>query len=140
MLTIDASSEFGRRALERLQNETIVWLTTVSKDGSPFPKPVWFWWDREAVLIYSQPNALAVKHIGRSPRVSLNFGGTGGAGGVIAMTGTATCSDVLAGGQNEAFLAKYADQLPVLQQNNGGDFTALCTVLIRVDPDRIMGH
>jgi PPOX class probable F420-dependent enzyme len=140
MLIIDESSEFGARVLRRLEDETIVWLTTVAKDGSPFPKPVWFIWNGEAALIYSQPNALAVKHIGRSPRVSLNFNTASGAGGMISLTGAATVSDAREGGHSAAFLAKYADQIPVLREHYGEDFTTLYTVLIRVDPDRIMGH
>jgi hypothetical protein len=58
MLIINESSKFGARALQRPEGETIVWLTIVAKGGSPFPKPVWFIWNGEAVLIYSQPNAL----------------------------------------------------------------------------------
>jgi PPOX class probable F420-dependent enzyme len=140
MLIIDKTSIFGARALQRLQDETLVWLTTVAKDGTPFPKPVWFFWDGETVLIYSQPNALAVKHTGRSPRVSLNFNTASGAGGMISLTGAATVSEALANGHSEAFLAKYADQIPVLREHYGEDFTTLYTVLIRVNPDRLMGH
>jgi PPOX class probable F420-dependent enzyme len=140
MLIIDNSSAFGARALQRLQDETLVWLTTVAKDGTPFPKPVWFFWDGEALLIYSQPNALAVKHISRSPRVSINFNTASGTGGVMSLTGAATVSDALADGHSEAFLRKYVAQIPVLKEHYGEDFTALYTVLIRVDPDRLMGH
>jgi len=138
MLTIDQATEFGKRAVERLRDESIIWLTTVAKDGSPFPKPVWFFWDGETVWIYSQPGALAVKHMARSPRVSLNFDGGQGPGGVIALTGTAECAAVE--GHNAAFLAKYAEKLPALTAQYGEDFPVLYTVLIRVVPDRIMGH
>ncbi len=140
MLNLDPNGLLGQRALERLQRETNIWLTTVSKDGTPFPKPVWFWWDDEAILIYSQPNALAVKHLGRGPRVSVNFDRAGGPGGVLAMTGSTTCLEIDPGKQEAAFLAKYAAMLPTLRANYGEDFAALYTVLIRVVPDRLMGH
>ena len=44
-MQIDTSSSFGRRVVERLENEHVVWLTTVAADGTPQPSPVWFLWD-----------------------------------------------------------------------------------------------
>ena len=41
-MQIDTSTPFGARAAARLAGETIVWLTTAGKDGTPHPKPVWF--------------------------------------------------------------------------------------------------
>ena len=144
-MVLELSTELGNRARERLSSEShesIIWLTTVAKDGSPFPKPVWFWWDGEAILVYSQPNALALKHLARSPRASVNFDVAAGAGPgrVIAMTGAAVCSDAAEDGHSAGFLAKYASELPALLAEYGEDFSALYTVLIRIVPDRIMGH
>ena len=45
MPSIDFTTEFGRRALNRLENEQVIWITTTSKSGAPQPSPVWFVWD-----------------------------------------------------------------------------------------------
>jgi PPOX class probable F420-dependent enzyme len=42
----------------RLREEKVAWLTTVGQNGRPYPAPVWFLWDGQAFLIYSQPPAL----------------------------------------------------------------------------------
>ena len=138
MANLDWTSDLGRSAQRRLRNESLIWLTTVAKDGSPFPKPVWFLWDGEAISIYSQPSALAVRHIAHSPRVSLNLDAGQGSGGVIAFTGAAACTKVER--HDDAFTAKYADKIPALRRAYGDDFDVLYTVLIRIVPDRLMGH
>ena len=51
-MVIDPGTEKGGRADARLRDELVVWLITVSPDGSPVPTPVWFWWDGEAALVY----------------------------------------------------------------------------------------
>ncbi len=53
---IDFSSELGKRALERLQREQVIWLSTVNAKGMPQPSPVWFLWQDETFIIYSQPS------------------------------------------------------------------------------------
>ena len=40
---------------QRLREEPIIWLTTVRPDGRPHTVPVWFLWDGETFLIFSQP-------------------------------------------------------------------------------------
>ena len=58
---------------ERLRSEETVWLTTVNADGVPFPTPIWFWWENDEFLIFSQPHALKLKNIRRNPQVAINF-------------------------------------------------------------------
>ncbi|MEW5940096.1 MAG: pyridoxamine 5'-phosphate oxidase family protein, partial [Chloroflexota bacterium] len=41
--------------------------------GTPHPRPVWFVWDRDGILIYSQPDAFKVAHIRKHKKVALNF-------------------------------------------------------------------
>ena len=53
---IDQTTPFGQRVARRLDEERIIWLTTVSATGVPHPRPVWFWWDGESFLIYSKPD------------------------------------------------------------------------------------
>jgi PPOX class probable F420-dependent enzyme len=51
----------------------IIWLITVDADNRPQPRPVWFHWDGETVLIFSESNKAKLRHIARNPKVSLNF-------------------------------------------------------------------
>ena len=70
-MVIDPGTEKGGRADARLRDELVVWLITVSADGSPVPTPVWFWWDGETVLVYSQRDKPKLRHIAANPRVSV---------------------------------------------------------------------
>ncbi|MFN2303735.1 MAG: pyridoxamine 5'-phosphate oxidase family protein, partial [Anaerolineales bacterium] len=84
------NDEFGLHVIERLNQDPILWLTTVSKDGTPQPNPVWFYWDGEKILIYSQPFASKLKNIERNPKVSVNLEGAAIDGGdVVILIGNA---------------------------------------------------
>jgi PPOX class probable F420-dependent enzyme len=72
MFRLDPSLPDEARALERLSNDTIVWLTTVSPKGRPQPSAVWFWWDGESILVYSGDTA-RINNIASNPQVALNF-------------------------------------------------------------------
>lgn len=58
---------------ERLTTAPLIWLTTNSPTGQPSPRPVWFFWTGEHVVIYSRPDAAKLRHIAVQPKVSLNF-------------------------------------------------------------------
>jgi PPOX class probable F420-dependent enzyme len=88
---IQFEGEFGTHVLQRLQNEAIIWLTTVSWDVTPQPNPVWFYWDGKNCLIYSKPGTAKLRNIERNPRVALNFEGATETGGdVVILTGVAS--------------------------------------------------
>ena len=70
---IDFTSKFGRQALQKLESETVIWLTTVTANGTPQPRPVWFIWQNDKVIIYSMASAKKVEHIRKNPNVSLHF-------------------------------------------------------------------
>lgn len=70
---LDLNSKFGRVVKKQLKNEYFIWLTTVDAKGAPQPRPVWFIWEDDSFLIFSQPNAFKVKHLKNNPRVSLHF-------------------------------------------------------------------
>jgi PPOX class probable F420-dependent enzyme len=70
---LDTTTEAGGRAERRLREEQIIWLTTVRSDGQPQSVPVWFFWDGEKFLVYSQPGRQKLRNIERNPRVDLNL-------------------------------------------------------------------
>jgi PPOX class probable F420-dependent enzyme len=70
---IDLDSTFGRVVRQHLQEEYVIWLTTVDSNLTPQPRPVWFIWENDSFLIFSQAKAHKVAHIQKNPRVALHF-------------------------------------------------------------------
>jgi len=70
---IDLSSDFGRAVRQHLENEYVIWLTTVDSELTPQPRPVWFIWEDDSFLIFSQAKAHKVAHIKKHPKVALHF-------------------------------------------------------------------
>jgi len=71
---IDAETEFGSRTERRLREDTLGWLVTAGKDGTPQPNPVWFLWDGQSLLIYSAPDQAKLKNIERNPPATSTAG------------------------------------------------------------------
>src|SRR5712691_10160935 len=87
-MKFDTSTEFGARVERRLREDRVIWLTTVRPDGTPEPSPVWFLWDGETFLIYSQ-HTQKLRNIEDSPRVALNLDGDGLGGNIVVIIGRA---------------------------------------------------
>jgi len=85
----DPGTPFGERVAGRLATAQVIWLTTIGKDGTPQPNPVWFLWTDEGVLTYNRPDANRITHIADRPRVALNLDGKGDGSDIIVLTGTA---------------------------------------------------
>lgn len=58
---------------QRLRTELIMWLGTVRPDGRPHLVPIWFLWDGETILFFSQPKAQKVRNLRRNPAVMLSL-------------------------------------------------------------------
>ena len=57
-----------------LEQEQVVWLSTVRTDGTPHIVPIWFWWDGEALLVFSKPDAQKIRNLRANPSVMLALG------------------------------------------------------------------
>jgi PPOX class probable F420-dependent enzyme len=137
---IDLKSEFGQRVARRLQEDGIIWLTTVSSDGTPQPRPVWFLWDGESFLIYSRPATQKLGHIARHPRVSLNLDGDGRGGDIVVFTGTARVEpDAPPADQVPAYVEKYGWGFQRIGMTPA-QFAESYSVALRIRPDRLRGH
>ena len=87
---IDLTTGFGRAVERHLKEEYVIWLTTVDSRLTPQPRPVWFLWENDSILIFSKPDAFKVRHIEKHPRVSLHFNtDESGDEHVIILTGEA---------------------------------------------------
>ena len=139
-MDIDTSTEFGQRVAGHLVNDQVIWLTTVNPDLTPQPSPVWFLWDGETLLIYSQPGTPKLRNIGQRPRVSLSFNSTPSGGDVVILTGDAR-EDTAASPAKDvpAYIAKYArglEEIGMTPEN----FTQAYSVPVRVRPTSLRGH
>ena len=139
MITIDTSTGFGKRIARQLQDEKVLWLTTVARSGTPAPKPVWFLWHDGQILVSSQPGTAKVQHVASRPRVALNFNATHTGGDVGVLTGDAVIDDNgLTPEELAEYDAKYADDISRLGMNPD-QFHASYSVLIRITPDNLRG-
>ena len=139
-MKIDTTTEFGQRVMRRLQEEQVIWLTTVDARRTPQPRPVWFLWEGETFLIYSQPDTAKVRHIRRNPQVALHFDGNERGGDIIVFVGAARIAkEAPAGNENSDYLAKYRsgiERLGSTPARFAGDYSTA----IRVQPTRVRGH
>jgi PPOX class probable F420-dependent enzyme len=72
-MTIDFSSGLGARALERLETDELIWLTTVGRSGQPNPNPVWFLWRAGRVLVLNRPGSARLAALSVNPQAALHF-------------------------------------------------------------------
>ncbi len=126
----------------RLKDEYFVWLTTVGRDLSPQPRPVWFIWDAAmgSFLIYSQPNAHKVHHIEQHPNVALHFNSDATADhDVLVFIGIAEIDpDAPPAHKVRAYMRKYKDGIVGLNatpEEMGREYS----VAIRVTPTSVRG-
>lgn len=54
-----------------LRDDLIIWLTTVGPTGRPHTVPVWFWWDGDSILIFSEPETRKIRDLRANQSVSL---------------------------------------------------------------------
>ncbi len=104
----DFTTPLGKRIKRQLKQEQVIWLTTIDSHNTPQPRPVWFHWDGETVLVFSQPHAAKVKHVKRNARVSLNFNSDPLADQVSVLIGEAKiAADPIDPKRVQAYLRKY---------------------------------
>lgn len=60
-----------------LRHDSVVWLSSVQRDGRPHLVPVWFHWDGERIVAFSKPHARKVNNLRDDPRVMLAVGTPG---------------------------------------------------------------
>jgi len=107
---VNFNSPIGRKVKRRLRQEQIIWLTTVSSQNTPQPRPVWFHWDGQTVLIFSQANAAKVRHIAHNPKVALNFNTDEEGGDVGVLIGDALIlQEPPPPNRVKAYLRRYKD-------------------------------
>jgi PPOX class probable F420-dependent enzyme len=109
---LDTTTEAGSRADRRLREEIMIWLTTVRSDGQPQSVPVWFLWDGETFLIYSQPGWQKLRNTGRNERVCLHLNANDRGGDVVRAEGAAeVVEDVPSANEVAEYVEKYGESI-----------------------------
>ena len=137
---IDEATEFGARVARHLREEVVVWMTTVTPAGAPLPMPVWFVWDgAESVLMYSEPKA-RIRNIEANPHVTLNFGGDGGGGDIVVLSGDAAVDrDAPPANEVPDFLSKYEQHIARTGMTPES-LARTYSVPVRIRLTRVRGH
>ncbi len=136
----DLNSPAGRLVKRRLRQEQIIWLTTIDSQGTPQPRPVWFQWDGQTVLIFSRPAAAKVRHITHTGRVALNFNTDAYGGEVGVLIGQAQISqEPPPPNRIKAYVRKYREGIKNLGMTPA-TLQAEYSVAILVTPQDVRGY
>jgi PPOX class probable F420-dependent enzyme, Rv3369 family len=137
---IDLTSAFGQAVKVHLKNQYVIWLTTVDSNLTPQPRPVWFIWENDSFLIFSQAKAYKVAHIKKNPKVALHFNtDESGDKHVIVFTGEASIdANCPPAYQVDAYFEKYEQGISDLDMTPEG-FSNEYSVALRIQPAEIRG-
>lgn len=130
--------ELNAHVEQRLRNDPIVWLTTVRPDGRPHIVPVWFFWDGETFLIFSQPNKQKLRNLRQNPNVMLALDGTNEGDDVVIVEGTA---ELLNDASLSMNLPAFAQKYDAMIKSMGTDPQSLAADYsqpIRITPTRFI--
>lgn len=139
-MEFDASTEFGARVARRLAEERIAWLTTVSSNGTPQPRPIWFLWNGNSFLLFSRPSGYKVKHLSSNPKASIHLNGDGEGGDIIVFVGEAFIEEQpIPPADLEAYIEKYREGFKRIG-TTPERFTEDYQTAIRMVPTQLRGH
>ena len=121
---------------ERLGATDLIWLTTVTPEGEPQPSLVWFWWDGDTFLIYSQPDRPKLSNIANNPSVALNLDAMGRGREEVTIIRGSAAIDVTAPSalEHPEYLARYRAKIEGELSSTVEEFSASYSVPIRITP------
>jgi PPOX class probable F420-dependent enzyme len=121
----------------RLDEELVVWMTTVNAAGQPQTSPVWFLVQGECIVVYSLGQTPRTRNIATNSRVSLNLNCTPSGGEVVVIEGRAqVMEDGLPADQDLDYVAKYQLAMEDLEMTPEL-FAAGYPVRIHIQPTRL---
>ena len=138
-MAIDPTTKAGARALSRLPNERIAWLTTVTPDGQPQTAPVWFLFEGGEILIYGLTTGRRNRNLAANPRVTFHLDDDGSGDDIVSFEGIARVDDATpAAHEHPAYLAKYGDWIAKYEWTPEW-FASQYSVPIRISPTHLFG-
>ena len=120
----------------RLRTEIALWLTTVTADGQPQSTPIWFAWDGETILFYSQPGRPKLANIAANPKVSMHLVGDTEAEDVVTFEGVAALDPSAAPSDRVPAFARYRGLIARFGWTPA-EMAADYSVAVRVAPTRV---
>jgi PPOX class probable F420-dependent enzyme len=137
---VELSSKFGRAVKRHLKNDYVIWLTTVDSKLAPQPRPVWFIWEEDSFLVFSQARAHKVSHIAKNPKVALHFNtDETGDRHVIILIGEASIdTNCPPAHKIPAYFKKYKDGIADLGMTPE-EFSREYSSAIRIKPTEVRG-
>jgi len=133
---LDVTTEWGQHAERRLRSDIIAWLTTVGSDGRPYTVPVWFLWDGETILLFSQPQKQKIRKLRKNPRVTLALDDSKQGEDVVIVEGTA---ELLDDPNMSVIIPAYVEKYGAIIQSMGWTPASMADVYsqgIRVTPTK----
>ena len=103
---------FSDKIRRRLEDEVVIWMTTVDADGKPQTSVVWYWWDGSEFLIYSLDPTARLRNLATNPHVSLNLDGNGRGGDVVTIEAIATLDpEAPSAADMDEYVRKYSHRM-----------------------------
>jgi PPOX class probable F420-dependent enzyme len=139
-VSIDWVSEIGKATAARLRHGHVGWLTTVGARFTPYPSPVWYWWDGGDILVYSRPDTTKLRNVAARPAVTLGlqvdaigeqFSVVTGRGRIDPTHGSAA--------EHAGYRAKYEYLIRQVLDQTPEEFAADYSVPVLVTPETCRG-
>lgn len=126
----------GPEVARRLDNERIIWMTTVTSHGQPQSAPVWYVRHGEEIRVWSLDGD-RVANLEDNPRVSLHLNDNGRGDDVVVIEGRAEIDHAMGpASEDPAYVARY--QSFVDQYGwTWGWFDANYPIPLRISPSRM---
>lgn len=137
---MDPTSDLAAARLSRfLEQENVLWLSSVGANGAPHLVPTWFVWDGDVITVLSTPGARKVRNLAADPRVMVALGDADDDFDVGMLEGTAEAvPGTTPPGLPAGFVAKYADRITDLGLTPA-QFAAIYSQVIRIRPRHALG-
>ena|SRR5713101_7207563 len=135
---LDPTNPKNAHIEERLRNDLMIWLSSVRPDGRPHIVPVWFLWDGESILIFSQPHTQKIRNLRYNPNVMLALDDTRSGNDVVMFEGKA---ELLNEPTVNTTMAAYATKYDSLLRSMGWDAATMAaahSLPIRITPTRFI--
>jgi PPOX class probable F420-dependent enzyme len=136
---IDWNEKFAHKVSRRLAKERVGWLVTVGSDRFPQPRPVWFLWDGETILLFSQAKARKIAHLTKNPKVAFLLNTDEEGSHVVVLLGeAAVAADCPPAHKMPDYIKKYRKGIAELDMTPE-EFSREYAVAIRIRPDNLRG-
>ena len=130
--------EPGSAVADLLTSVAVAWLTTVHADGQPQTSYVWFHFDGDDLLVYSQAGAPKVRNVAANKRVSFHLDGDGVGGRVLTIDATAEVVDGDVDPARElGYFAKYDEAIRTQLNTTPEEVRTQFGAALRVRPWRV---